>query len=651
LPLPVTLFLRPLKWTASVLLALVIAATLFIALFGWNWLRAPLEKMALEQTGRQLQIKGDLDVALGWPWPRVHARQVSFANPAWAAQPHMLTADEAAFSVHLPQLLAQRLKVSDLHLVKPIVFLQRQADGRKSWLLDPNQQDDSARIDIDRFTLDQGLIGFDDAADKTSIRAELSTLSAPAGSKADAGVRFVATGKYKGLPLVAKGTGDSVLALRDESTPYGLSLDATVGQTRILAEGQVTSLIRFSAIDMQLALSGNNLNQLFTLTGIALPATRDYVAQGHLVRKGNTLRYDAFSARVGTSDLVGWWQVKTGGTRPLLSADLVSNQLTLEDLGPVIGARPGHLDAAIKAVEQTGSAGAVTPTTKRVIPDLPFKITNWDTLDAEVKYSAKSMRRASYMPLEAISTQLSLKDSVLTLEPLQFGVAGGQINATIELDGRQNPIQAKTQLQLKRLALAKLLPPDQKGKASSSLIGGQINLAGSGNSVGTMLASANGNVAVLLSGGEISQLTMEKAGLHLWEIFRLTLTGDKQIKLRCGVAHLDVKAGDMRVDTLLLDTEVTTLFFSGNIDLAQEKLNLTLTQKTKNTSPLALPSPIRISGNFAKPVIAVDRGRMAARALGAVALGAINPLLALIPLIDPGPGQDSDCAQWLQGKK
>jgi AsmA protein len=42
---------------------------------------------------------------------------------------------------------------------------------------------------------------------------------------------------------------------------------------------------------------------------------------------------------------------------------------------------------------------------------------------------------------------------------------------------------------------------------------------------------------------------------------------------------------------------------------------------------------------------------MAARALGAVALGVINPLLALIPLIDAGPGKDSDCVPWLQGKK
>jgi len=196
-----------------------------------------------------------------------------------------------------------------------------------------------------------------------------------------------------------------------------------------------------------------------------------------------------------------------------------------------------------------------------------------------------------------------------------------------------------------------LLPADQKGLASASLIGGKIRLDGSGNSVGSMLAQANGSVALLMSGGDISQMTMEKAGLHLWEIFRLTLTGDKQIKLRCAVANFDVKAGMMTSDTLLFDTEVTTLLGSGSIDLAQEKLDVTVTQKTKNTSPLALRSPIHISGNFAKPIIKVDQGRMAARALGALALGAINPLLALIPLIDAGPGQDSDCAQWLQGKK
>ncbi len=645
------MILRTLKWAASALLALAILAVLFITIFGWNWLRAPIEKKVLAQTGRVLLIKGDLGITLGWPWPRVHANSVTFANPAWAKQAQLLSADSMAFSLHLPQLLAQSLVMSNLHVVKPIVFLEIAVDGRKSWLLDPKQQDEDAQVTIDRLTLDQGVIGFEDVAGNTSILAELATAASPPQGKGDPGMSFSAKGKFKGLALTAKGSGDSVLALRDARAPYGLSVDATIGQTRILATGHVTNLVKFSAIDMQLALSGENLNQLYTLTGIALPATRDYVAQGHLVRKGNTLRYDGFTGRVGTSDVAGWGQVKTGGKRPLLTADLVSTKLTLEDLGPVIGARAGSVNSAKKAVAGAGTTEAVTPRSKRVIPDLPFKFKNWDTVDAEVDFKAKSMRQAQYMPLEALSTHLSLKDSVLTLDPLQFGIAGGQLNAAITLDGRHDPIHAKARVQIKRLALAKLLPADQKGQASVSQIGGEINLAGNGNSVGSMLAHANGTLAVLVSGGEISQMMMEKAGLHLWEILRLTVTGDKQIKLRCAVAKFDVKAGHMNVDTLLLDTQVTTLLGTGSIDLAQEKLDLTLTQNTKNTSLLALRSPIYIGGYFVKPVVQVDKGRMAVRALSALALGVINPLLMLIPLVDAGPGQDSDCAQWLQGKK
>lgn len=645
---------RSVKWITSVLLALLLLITLTVALLGWNWLRAPIERMAFEKTGRTLVIGGNLEVLWGWPWPRLRAQKVSFANPTWATHAQLLTADEVSFSVDLtqllPQLLAQKWVLTDLHLVRPTVSLELGTGGRKNWLLDVNQQDDNARFVINRLTLDQGVLSFDDALRQTHLRAELSSLPVHPGSTQAAGVAFSASGQFKGQPLRAKGTGDSVLALQNAATPYGLQVDATVGPTQIQAQGHLTNLAKLSAMDMQLTLSGNNLNELFTLTGLAMLSTHDYVIQGHLTRQANTWRYENFTGRIGTSDLAGWVQVKTGGKRPLLTADLVSQQLMLEDLGPVIGARPGHLKAAQKAVVQSGPAPGATPSSQRVMPDLPFKFEHWSSVDAEVDFRAQSLRQVTTLPLALLSTHLSLKDAVLRLDPLQFGIAGGQMNAVLTLDGRHNPIQATAKVQIRRLALAKLLPADKMGTTSASQIGGQIQLAGSGNSVGNMLAHANGNVALLVSGGEISQMVMEKAGLHLWEMFRLSLTGDKPIKLRCAVANFEVHTGDMQAKVLLLDTQVTTLLGSGNISLAQEKLDFTFNQKTKNTSPLALRSPIHIGGNFAKPLVQVDKARMTVRALGALALGTINPLLMLLPLIDPGPGQDSDCKPWLQGK-
>lgn len=641
--------LRSHKWTVGILLVTGGFVLLLITLWGWNWLRAPIERVVLAKTGRTLVLGGDLEVHWGWPWPRIQAQKLSFSNPAWALHPQLLTADAVAFSIHVPQLLAQKWVLSDLHLTRPVVQLELGSEGRKNWLLDLQQQDDSARVEIDHLTLDQGVISYDDKASQTSIHSELSTLPLATGSTTDPGVRFSAQGQFKGLPFKALGSGDSVLAMRNESTPYALSVDATLGHTRIQAAGHITSLVKLSAVDLQLTLSGNNLNQLYTLTGIAMPATHDYVMQGHLVRQADTLRYAPFSGRMGSSDLAGWVQLKTGGKRPLLTGDLVSTRLTLEDLGPVIGARPGQIESAKKAATRSAPVAARTPQSKRVMPDLPFNAEEWDSVDAQVNFSAKSIRHAAAAPIQALLTHISLTDSVLTLDPLKFAFGRGQINAVVTLDGRHNPIQTRAKVQAKRLALSQWLPANAAGQATTSLLDGQITLAGSGNSVGSMLAGASGSVRLLASGGEISQMAMEKAGLHLWEMFRLTLTGDKQIKLRCAVANFDVKAGQMRANTLLFDTQVTTLLGSGSIDLAQEKLDLTITQKTKKTSPLALRSPIHVGGNFVKPIIEVDQGRVAARALGSVALGIINPLLLLLPLIDPGPGKDIDCTQWLRG--
>ncbi len=654
---------RLLKWTAGALLAPVLLAVLFIAIFGWNWLRAPIERMTLEKTGRELVIGGDLQLKFGWPLPRIRAGAVTFANPAWAREKQMVAADAVEVAIDLPQLLRRNIVLPEVRLVRPVVFLEQGSGGRKNWLLDANQQDEQARIRIDRVLLDHGRLGYDDAQQKTSIRAELSTgpSTSDARSAGDE-LSFAAQGQYKGMPLKAQGKGGPVLGLRDESTPYRLKADLTVGHTGVKVDGTITSLLKFSAMDMRLAVRGESLAQLFPLLGIALPQTRAYATEGHIVHSGRSWRYEKFSGRIGDSDIAGSLQVDTGGKRPAMKAELESKLLDLADLGPLIGARPGSVDAARQAAAppsafQAGSppsntASAATaqvrPARARVLPDLPFNTERWDSVDAEVTLKAKTIRRAKALPLEDLMVHLSLRDSVLTLDPLDFGVAGGQLNAVISLDGRQDPIQARAQVRARKILLAKLLPTVALNKTSIGQINGEFDLAGKGNSVGRMLASSNGKVGLVVANGEISKMMMEKIGLHLWEMLVLKVSGDKLVKLRCAIADFDVKQGVMHADGLIFDTEVTTIVGTGSIDLGQERLDLTLNPNTKDTSPVALRSPIYVRGSFARPEVSVDKGRVALRAIGAIALGIASPVLALIPLIDAGPGKDSDCRKLVR---
>ena len=621
------------------MLAPFILAGIFIGIFGWNWLRAPVERMTLEKTGRVLAINGDLTVKFGWPLPRLHANAVTFANPPWAQEKQMVAADAVEVAVDFPQLLQQNIVFPEVRLERPVIFLEQGSDGRKSWLLDLNQQDEGARIQTGRLALDHGTLGYDDVGQKTRIRAELATVDSATAGGIGAGLAFTAEGQYKGLALKATGSGGPVLALRDESTPYGLKVDASVGRTGVRAEGSVTSLLKLSAVDLRLALRGDSLEQLFPLLGIAFPATRPYTTEGHLLHAGTVWDYQQFTGRIGASDIAGSLQVDSAGKRPALTADLTSKLLDLDDLGPVIGSRPGTVVQAT-----TGVHG-------HLLPDLPFRTDRWNSVNAEVQLRAKTLRHAAALPLEDLVSHLSLRDSILTLDPLDFGLAGGKLNAKIALDGRNHPIQAKARVLVKNVYLGKLFPTFDLNRKSTGLVNGEFDLTGTGDSVGRMLASSSGKLGLVVSGGEVSKLMMEKAGLHLWEILALNLSGDRPVKLRCAVADFDVKRGSMQARALIFDTEVTTIVGTGSIDLTQERLDLTLNQNTKNTSPLALTSPIYVRGSFAQPVVQVDKGRVAVRALGAVALGLVSPLLALAPLIDAGPGHDSDCALLVRDAK
>ena len=640
---------RVVVWLAALLIAPVAFCALLVAIFGWNWLRGPIESLTEQKTGRVLAIRGDLSLNLAWPAPTVRANGVTFANPPWAREKQMVSAEVVEISVHVPQLLIRNVVLPLVHLVQPTVYLEQDSQGRKNWLLDLEQQDEKARVHIGQLTLDQGTLGFEDRADKTHLRLHLSTVVAPGNATTPAGapgMQFSAVGQFRGLPVKATGSAGPVLALRDESKPYPLTVDATLGRTNIKASGAITGLVKLSAVDMQVAVKGDSLEQLYTLLGIPAPATPAYAVRGRLARTGNTWRYESFSGRMGNSDLAGSAQVTTGGKRPQLTAQLTSKVLDLEDLAPVIGKRTaGAPPPAAK------SATTAAPVTKGVLPDMPFNTDRWTSMDADVKLKAVQIRRAKALPLDDLTVHLKLLDAVLTLTPLDFGMAGGHLSTTVTLDGRSKPIKAKVQTQVRKLLLPRMFPTLALNQASLGEINGAFTLSGSGNSIGGMLATGNGQIALGIANGEVSQLLMEKAGLHLFEILQLSIAGDRRIKLNCALADFEVKNGVMDVDSLVFDTDVTTLFGSGRIDLGRETLDLTLNQKTKRTSPLALRSPIHIRGTFAKPTVGVDKGRIAARAAGAVALGLLNPFLALIPLVDPGPGQDSDCAQLMREAK
>jgi len=200
---------------------------------------------------------------------------------------------------------------------------------------------------------------------------------------------------------------------------------------------------------------------------------------------------------------------------------------------------------------------------------------------------------------------------------------------------------------VQKLQLGELFPTIKSNKASVGDIGGLVDLRGTGNSVARMLGSSNGKIGFFMDGGEISQFMMELVALDVWGVAKVQLRGDKPVDVRCAVADFSVQNGVMNTNAFVFDTSVVKVEGGGTINLKNEELDLKLNPRPKDSSVASLNSPLHVRGTFSHPKPSPDVGRLAAKGVGAVVMGIINPLLAVLPLLKEGKGEDSPCNQLM----
>jgi uncharacterized protein involved in outer membrane biogenesis len=146
-----------------------------------------------------------------------------------------------------------------------------------------------------------------------------------------------------------------------------------------------------------------------------------------------------------------------------------------------------------------------------------------------------------------------------------------------------------------------------------------------------------------VANGRISNLVDALSGLNGGKVIQLLAAGDKTIAVNCGGLVFDVTNGQGKSTLAVIDTEQTQILGSGTFDLARERFEMRIEPKPKRMGILSLRSPVRAYGTFKNPELAIEKGPLIARVGGAIAMVAIAPLAALLPLIETGPGTSTNC--------
>ncbi len=618
--------------------AVAVAILVLILLWDWNWFKGPVERAVQARTGRALQI-GNLDVELGRT-TTVRGDRIRFANASWAKQPQMASADRVEIDVRLWPLLRGSVQLPEIRLSRPDVLLETAPDknqpGNWAFLTSGGGQ----RLQLQRLRISDGRLQFIDALGRSNI--DLAVHSGQA-KQADAAPPVLVQGKghWRGAAFSLKGGTESPLELSNSDHPFRIHLDAHAGATHAIADGSLTNPFQLQVFDLQFQLSGQDLDDLYPLIGIAIPSSPPYQLKGQLQRDHERWRYEKFSGRVGDSDLAGDVEIDVAGERPRLTANLLSRRLDFDDLAGFIGAPPRTGGNETANAEQKAQAAqlAAKPT---VLPDTPYNLGKLRAMDADVRWKAQRIN-APRLPLDDMDAHLLLDNGLLRLEPLNFGVAGGDIRSTIRMDARRPQISTTLNASLRRVQLGQLFPDAKLAEQASGGIGGTIHLSGTGNSIAAMLGSSNGDVGLGMGRGHIGNLLMELAGLDVAESLKFLFTGDKQIPLRCAFGDFSVRNGLMQSRALAFDTTDTLVIGEGSISLKQEQLDLLLRPRPKDRSILALRSPLHIGGSFKDPSFRPDFKALGIRGAIALTLASITPPAALLATIETGPGKDADC--------
>ncbi|KVN39955.1 cell envelope biogenesis protein AsmA [Burkholderia territorii] len=486
------------------------------------------------------------------------------------------------------------------------------------------------------------------SASKAATASGVSGASGASGAAAPAkpvgptyAFGFKVDGRYKNVPISGTGKVGGVLALENTTQPFPLQADVKAGDTRLAIVGTLTDPTHLAALDLRLWLQGTSMSHLYQITGITLPDTPPYATEGRLIgnikQHASTFRYEDFNGRVGGSDLRGTLTWAQREPRPKLSGELVSNLLQFSDLAPVIGAD----SAASKA--KRGDTTRQPP--DRVLPVATFRTERWSAIDADVKFTGRKLVKSAQLPITNLYTHILLQDGVLSLEPLQFGVAGGTLATNAQLDGSRTPLKGRFTLAARHLRLKQLFPTQKVMQTALGEINGDASLSATGNSPAALAATSTGEVKALVTNGRISLLLMEAAGLNVANVVYEKLFGTRDVNINCAAMDFVANDGMLEPKVFALDTDDALINVDGPINLRDESIDLKIHPHTKGFRVFSLRSPLYAKGTFKNPKVGVDAGALALRAGAMVGLGLINPFAALIPLIAPSNNRDVPCSE------
>jgi len=653
----------------------ILSLLVICEILGWPFLKRPAEQYLSNTLQRTIKFTAPLKIHF-FNGIHVHSKAIEIGSPKEIKADYFLVAKDFDIKlrytdlINLPADAPYQIKSLQVSEIK--TNLIRTADGFSTWSFSDEPSVRPLPV-FDNLTIKSGGAIYQDALTNADLALTFSTKEGQDDALSTSTVDIA--GKYIGHPIKGAITTQGLMnAANQFARKSQIKSKMWVDYRGISASyrGYIVDPLGKHELEGNFQVKGPSLALMGSVLGATLPTTNKFDLRGAIKNKDLVWSTKLTTANIGNSRLQAELDFDKSKTPALLNGRLHGKKLFLADLAPAFGT---------KNVE----GKTVSPPAGKVLPDRPLNLPTLNLMDADIAIDLPYVDLGNVFnkPIAPFKAKLNLHQGRLALNDIEATTATGSIAGSFYVDAHameniaQDNLSATAvakqyagkqpiwgaNLSWKNIDLEKWVDTTNESLEENSanqnkhyltgLLNGSAKLSGEGQSTAKVISTLDGDAKIFITKGTISHLAIEFLGLDVAQSLGLLINGDKALEMQCAVVAVNAKQGVVTPTVALFDTPVTALVADGNINMANEELDLRLLAKPKNFSPLTLRSPILVKGTFANPETSIDKGPVAAKLAGSVFLGLLNPLAAILPLIDLGEevnqSVESNCQQSLKG--
>ena len=631
------------------LLACIVAIWLVLFITKGRFLKRPFERAVTAVTTRNVTVKGDFQLYFAPFNLKFLAEGLTLANPSWARQPSLFTARRIDARIAPLSLLLGKRHIHMLALNDATIDLEwNAAHDANSWTFGKGKGGKPIEFPrIDRADIAGTRLRYLDPRMRLFADLRFDSIHST-DARIGKAVDVKGTGRIRETPfrLTAQ------LLSPDETANRGrnqLSLRAWAGNNVIDVKGSLPSVADMENVPLQTQASGRDLSDLLAIIGMAIPPTRTYRLKGQLVKQAEVYRFTNLVGTFGNSDVAGRLTI-TNANRVRLESELKTRRLDIIDAAPFMGYNPD----IVAAKGATAAAAATGASPNRILPDAALPVATMRAFDAALKWRIDVVRSRN-VPIGNIDLTLALDKGRLTLSPLTFSMARGDVAADIILDTRQRPAADSYDIRLAPTPLGRLLAGYGVVEAGTSgTVHGRIKLEGRGDTIHDSLASATGRIAFILPQGSFwtrnVQLSELDLGTFAYKMFQGRLK--EPVGINCGLVAFTVSNGLATADPILIDTRKNVITGRGGFSFRTEALDIGVRADGKKFSLFSGQSPVSIRGHFGSPSLNVISPELLGRSGAGLGLALLaSPPAAVLAFVDIGDAKSAACGPVLAGAR